>query len=724
MPGVPSNKACERCKKRHLKCDETRPSCQRCANAGVECPGYVQTRKFIDQGASVRKRYAPYHESTGRAHVGKSPEAAIGGHSASPTLNADQSVATSLGTTQSRPEVLSPGDKAIGEANSFKVPSPVQECKTGSAEPMHIDPMHRGTSQLATERPTVDIAPFDRTLGATDRSIRSNPVTPMNVAEAYGLSDGTYSGANQNLVSPHGRQTSSGSPSQRSEKEEFQDIFSELMTGTEHELAFLTRHFSETLGPWLDLSDSRKYFAGYVPVRAIGDQYLKYAMAALAAKHLGRMKGAKLSAVRGMFTSPSTMESYPNSSQVDWFLKAANYYYLAVSNMGSAISDAYATMSSSDILATPVEIVKQWVTRHLNNPGAVNLSDESATSSFWRKTENLLAASAILTIYKLLDEPGESWQSYLSDIRPLFDSLLQLHSTLSDSTPTFSQGTSATFWNFARLDYLASYYNRSPTHLDSENLSLWRSAGILIDDEGNPTSGVRLSSSSFVLSQEDIAANSLIRLLNKVVNFLSESKNPQWSLWSMQSSPDPATPSSTGTSPHSYPTTAIWLKLCFEFQTWIERASEMFRPCLRIEHPKDISKLPDIHYMPFPEVFYSLTPCASTMQQFHFGRLALALNRPSDAVSGPSTVFDRLQSYRELMKEADFRCREICGIALGRPQSAARIYMIPLLYAVGQCTENSEQRQIIVDLLRGIEADLGWATTSQVQKLQSVWRSR
>jgi hypothetical protein len=38
--------------------------------------------------------------------------------------------------------------------------------------------------------------------------------------------------------------------SHRSEKEEFQDIFSELMTGTEHEIAFLTRHFSEIIGPW------------------------------------------------------------------------------------------------------------------------------------------------------------------------------------------------------------------------------------------------------------------------------------------------------------------------------------------------------------------------------------------------------------------------------------------------------------------------------------------
>lgn len=39
-------------------------------------------------------------------------------------------------------------------------------------------------------------------------------------------------------------------PSNQNEQENFHDIFSELMTGTEHEIAFLTRHFSEILGPW------------------------------------------------------------------------------------------------------------------------------------------------------------------------------------------------------------------------------------------------------------------------------------------------------------------------------------------------------------------------------------------------------------------------------------------------------------------------------------------
>lgn len=109
------------------------------------------------------------------------------------------------------------------------------------------------------------------------------------------------------------------------------------------------------------------------------------------------------------------------------------------------------------------------------------------------------------------------------------------------------------------------------------------------------------------------------------------------------------------------------------------------------------------------------------MQVCHFGRLALSLNRPTDAVTAPSTAFDRVQGYRELTKEVDYRCREIIGIALARPSSCARVYMTPLLFAVGQFLEAPEERQILVNLLRGIEADLGWETDSKTRKLQTLW---
>jgi hypothetical protein len=285
----------------------------------------------------------------------------------------------------------------------------------------------------------------------------------------------------------------------------------------------------------------------------------------------------------------------------------------------------------------------------------------------------------------------------------------------------FSHGIRACFWNFSRQDYLGSYYIRSPTHFDPTNLPLWRAAGISIDELEKFHI---IASGSIDLSQEDQTSNGLCWLVSKVVNFLAKSKQSQIAQWTGSPPETSSGPQDTPTSSSqqtSYPDTNVWLDLCFEFQTWFEGVPETIRPCVRIEHPRDVSKPPDGSQIPFPEVFHSLPTCAAAMQHYHFGRIALLLNRPQDVISGPSTAFDRLQGYREVTKEVEYRSREVCGIALGRPHSEVRIYMIPLLFAVGQCLESANERQIIVDLLRGVEADLGWATEYAVEKLHSSW---
>ncbi|KAL2065237.1 hypothetical protein VTL71DRAFT_2906 [Oculimacula yallundae] len=58
MPGKPGNKprvkawkpkvktGCQTCRKRHLKCDETRPSCLRCVKMGFQCDGYPRDKSI------------------------------------------------------------------------------------------------------------------------------------------------------------------------------------------------------------------------------------------------------------------------------------------------------------------------------------------------------------------------------------------------------------------------------------------------------------------------------------------------------------------------------------------------------------------------------------------------------------------------------------------------------------------------------------------------------
>lgn len=86
--------------------------------------------------------------------------------------------------------------------------------------------------------------------------------SPSEGAAHFSTSSNTNQGATPVLQGAYnlhstGRRDQSGSPSHRSEKADFQDIFSELTTGSEHENAFLSRHYAEVIGPWYGIVELR-----------------------------------------------------------------------------------------------------------------------------------------------------------------------------------------------------------------------------------------------------------------------------------------------------------------------------------------------------------------------------------------------------------------------------------------------------------------------------------
>lgn len=99
------------------------------------------------------------------------------------------------------------------------------------------------------------------------------------------------------------------------------------------------------------------------------------------------------------------MEVYPNSEQVDWTLKAANYFYLAVTTMNAHIVDQYTFVSSSAVLESPIAIVNRWLTAQ------TKATQPLEPGGFWKMTENMVAAATILTMYRLIDESALNWQS-------------------------------------------------------------------------------------------------------------------------------------------------------------------------------------------------------------------------------------------------------------------------------------------------------------------------
>jgi hypothetical protein len=305
---------------------------------------------------------------------------------------------------------------------------------------------------------------------------------------------------------------------------------------------------------------------------------------------------------------------------------------------------------------------------------------------------------------------------YLSGMHPLFE-FLQLH--VGPST-YFSHGIRAAFWNFARQDFLGSYFTRSATQLDPESRALWCAAGLSINDQGRfQIAPMRKDG----VTKEDQAANGVMWLVCKIVNFLAQRNRVHLAQWAGPSHLDLlAKEDALNADQDPRPDPSAWLALCFDLQAWFEGIPETFRPAIRNEHPMDVSKLTEGGVSPFPEIFYGRGNCAAAIQLYHFGRIALLINQPTDVINTLSTSFDRLHGYREITKEVEYHGREICGIALGRPHGGVRIFMTPLLYAVGQCLENAEEHDIIVDLLRGVEADLGWATAYAVQRLQESWK--
>lgn len=117
------------------------------------------------------------------------------------------------------------------------------------------------------------------------------------------------------------------------------------------------------------------------------------------------MNGATRFTEQSIFTSPATTEMYPNASRVDWFLKAANYYYLAVSGLNNVTSGGYTVVSTSAVLQSPIQMIAQWQARLSST---IHNSDHGSPL---RKTEEILATVALLTLYRLLDTQGEEWHS-------------------------------------------------------------------------------------------------------------------------------------------------------------------------------------------------------------------------------------------------------------------------------------------------------------------------
>ncbi|OQE21077.1 hypothetical protein PENSTE_c012G00225 [Penicillium steckii] len=711
MPGVPSSKKCDRCKDKHLKCNANRPHCDKCVNAGVECPGYSKRRKFIDQGASLRRRYAPYEgpENSGstfkNTYVGKyrlsRPESdTTGPQEPSPPIGDD----FALQNETRNPE---PNIEGIGGLLDV-VESPITRQVSNTSRILRDSERSPRRCNNGLSRFSINREPRIGSISNTAHS----PASANSYLESAAIAEspqptgqGTY--LNRSLS------ISSGNASQQVHPETFGCSWSKSMLEPGDELSFLLRHYTDVIGPWLDLSDSDQFFSVHVPLRALDNMPLKLTMAAIAAKHFGQMKEMN-HAPQGISGQLFSSGKFGTFSQIDWVLKCSNYYALAVSGIAQETSTGV-PMSEFALSSFPVEAVSSWVRLNLLDAKLKPTSKSREDKALVRKTEELLAMIVLLKLYELIGIEGHKWPGHLTGIRPLFDLMVEVY---KESESPFSHGIRASFWNFVRQDFYGSYFTRSASHLDPYNLRLWRCAGVKLTEENKFFISPRTERTP---SEEDQAGNGVVWIVFKIINFLAKVKQAQMAHWAGSHDYQGIINGESHDGQNNYPDPNIWLRLCFELQEWLGIVPETFRPSLRVEKPSESTLANKEQNLIFPEMVFGLPSCASAIQHYHFGRIALLLNQPTDPINSLSVSFDRLHGYREVTKEVEFHVREICGVALGRPQNAVRLPMIPILYAVGQCLVSPHERQILVELLQDVEKDLAWPTNYAIQLLQTSW---
>lgn len=215
--------------------------------------------------------------------------------------------------------------------------------------------------------------------------------------------------------------------------------------------------------------------------------------------------------------------------------------------------------------------------------------------------------------------------------------------------------------------------------------------------------------------REDMICNALIWLMSKIINFLA-----------LGDSIDTVYPQDKESPTGLYGVNQMtllerWGELEKELDIWHKGLPVTFSPSARLPPVTDGSVPFDSSRAIFSEIWYSMPMCASTMQSYHMARILLLVNKPHESTARQTTVTNRLTSYRTIDAEVRRHSFEICGIALGRPEGSVRIHQVQPLFVAGQCMRGNRERQIVLDILRSIESDLGWATDYRVKKLLKDW---
>lgn len=221
--------------------------------------------------------------------------------------------------------------------------------------------------------------------------------------------------------------------------------------------------------------------------------------------------------------------------------------------------------------------------------------------------------------------------------------------------------------------------------------------------------------------EEDARSNELVWLLGKIANHIAAG--------------DALNPEHYSLPPGQRPLVGVtqeqllerWNLLIGELQGWRRNLPASFIPSART-CSMDMAGAFDNsegHCPPnFEKIWYEASICAATMQSYHMACILLLTNQPQESTAVRSSVSARLDSYRQSEREALRHAREICGISLTNPPDSVRVHSVQALFVAGQVFTDSQDLEVVLELLSGIERDLGWTTSHHASRIVDLLARR
>ncbi|GAA83219.1 MFS sugar transporter [Aspergillus luchuensis IFO 4308] len=285
--------------------------------------------------------------------------------------------------------------------------------------------------------------------------------------------------------------------------------------------------------------------------------------------------------------------------------------------------------------------------------------------------------------------------------------------------------------------------NETQTRLDLSDLVIWRNFGLNISAHGHllpPSVSSTIVNTPISSSpnphtsvpthctwlEEDTLSNGLIWIMGKITNFITSGDG----IYPGDYESPPGQRPCFGTTQEDL--LERWKRLEFELSAWYDTLPDSFTPCGRTQlclsnfepthhrgNPTPTGNVGDVGTI--DAILFTIPMCAVTIQTYHMGRILLLSNMPQESTAIRSTVTARLRHYRQIAGLVVHHAREICGISLAGLPDAILSHTMQPLFVAGQCFEGDEERRLVVDLLRRVENDTGWATEYRVKELQKQW---